>query len=46
MKGIYQHCAKHHLHRYTGEFALRYSNWIATGATGEMRADRALQGIV
>ena len=46
MKGIYQHCAKHHLHRYTGEFAFRYSNRIATGATDEMRADRALQGIV
>ena len=46
MKGIYQHCAKHHLHRYTGEFAFRYSNRVATGVTDEMRADRALQGIV
>lgn len=46
MKGIYQHCAKHHLHRYTGEFAFRYSNRVATGVNDEMRADRALQGIV
>ena len=26
MKGIYQHCAKHHLHRYLAEFDFRYNN--------------------
>ena len=26
MKGVYQHCAKHHLHRYLAEFDFRYSN--------------------
>ena len=29
MKGVYQHCAKKHLHRYAAEFAFRYSNRIA-----------------
>ena len=26
MKGIYQHCAKRHLHRYMAEYDFRYSN--------------------
>ena len=26
MKGIYQHCGRQHLHRYTAEFDFRYSN--------------------
>ena len=26
MKGIYQHCGRQHLHRYTSEFDFRYSN--------------------
>src|SRR5262249_7603595 len=26
MKGIYQHCAEKHLHRYLAEFDFRYSN--------------------
>ena len=26
MKGIYQHCGRQHLHRYTTEFDFRYSN--------------------
>ncbi|CAM4367683.1 ISXO2-like transposase domain-containing protein [Novosphingobium lubricantis] len=26
MKGVYQHCAKKHLHRYVAEFNFRYSN--------------------
>jgi len=25
MKGVYQHCAKHHLHRYLAEFDFRYN---------------------
>jgi hypothetical protein len=26
MKGVYQHCAEHHLHRYLAEFDFRYTN--------------------
>src|SRR5450631_3551970 len=31
MKGVYQHCAEKHLHRYLSEFDFRYSNRIALG---------------
>lgn len=31
MKGVYQHCAEHHLHRYLAEFDFRYSNRSAMG---------------
>lgn len=31
MKGVYQHCSEHHLHRYLAEFDFRYSNRIALG---------------
>jgi transposase-like protein len=38
MKGIYQHCAEKHLHRYLSEFDFRYSNRIALGVDdGERR---------
>ena len=26
MKGVYQHCAKKHLHRYAAEFEFLYNN--------------------
>ncbi len=29
MKGIYQHCQSHHLHRYLAEFDFRYNNRTA-----------------
>ncbi len=29
MKGVYQHCGEHHLHRYLAEFDFRYSNALA-----------------
>ncbi len=45
MRGVYQHCAEKHLHRYLAEFDFRYSNRIALGVNDEVRADRALQGI-
>jgi len=45
MKGTYQHCAKKHLHRYTAEFAFRYSNRIAAGFDDSDRARIALKGI-
>ena len=28
MKGVYQHCDEHHLHRYLAEFDFRYNNRI------------------
>jgi hypothetical protein len=28
MKGIYQHCAEKHLHRYLAEFDFRYNHWV------------------
>lgn len=42
MKGIYQHCAKKHLHRYLAEFDFRYSNRLANGISDTMRAEKTL----
>lgn len=44
MKGIYQHCAKHHLHRYLAEFDFRYTFRAANGYGDAGRADVALLG--
>lgn len=46
MRGVYQHCAKRHLHRYLAEFDFRYSNRVANGVSDVARADLALRGIV
>lgn len=46
MKGVYQHCAKKHLHRYAAEFDFRYSNRAALGVDDTTRAVTALQGVV
>ncbi len=46
MKGVYQHCAKKHLHRYLAEFDFRYSNRVAIGFNDAARADALLKGIV
>ncbi|UOM36377.1 IS1595 family transposase [Acuticoccus sp. I52.16.1] len=46
MKGVYQHCAKKHLHRYVAEFEFRYNNRIANGCDDAGRNVRALAGIV
>ncbi len=45
MKGVYQHCAEKHLHRYLAEFDFRYNNRIARGVDDEARATKALLGI-
>jgi hypothetical protein len=45
MKGVYQHCAEKHLHRYLSEFDFRYSNRIATGYDDVARAEKALRGV-
>jgi transposase-like protein len=44
MKGIYQHCAEKHLHRYLAEFDFRYNNRVALGIGDRGRADEALAG--
>jgi len=46
MKGVYQHCAKRHLHRYMAEFDFRYSERQANGVNDAMRADTLLAGVV
>ena len=46
MKGVYQHCAKKHLHRYATEFEFRYNNRIANGVDDGKRTALALSGVV
>lgn len=46
MRGIYQHCAEQHLHRYLAEFDFRYSNRSANGIEDTERANIALRGVV
>jgi transposase-like protein len=45
MKGVYQHCAKKHLHRYAAEFEFRYNHRIGNGCDDATRAARALAGV-
>lgn len=45
MKGVYQHCAEHHLHRYLAEFDFRYSNRSAMGIEDGVRSIKALMGV-
>jgi hypothetical protein len=46
MKGAYQHCAEKHLHRYLAEFDFRYSERMALGVDGKMRAEKTPKGVV
>jgi transposase-like protein len=46
MKGVYQHCASRHVHRYIAEFDFRYSNRIAVGVDDATRAARLVAGAV
>jgi transposase-like protein len=46
MKGVYQHCAEKHLHRYLAEFDFRYNHRVALGVDDQARADQALLGVV
>src|SRR5215213_8572600 len=44
-KGVYQHCAEKHLHRYLAEYEFRYNNRVALGCTDAERTMRAMAGI-
>ena len=46
MRGVYQHCAEQHLHRYLAEFDFRYSNRVALGVNDTERTDNLLRGVV
>jgi hypothetical protein len=46
MRGVYQHCAEKHLHRYLAEFEFRYSHREANGVDDAARADKMLKGVV
>ena len=46
MKGVYQHCARNHLHRYLAEFDFRYNNRVSLGVDDNERADKLLKGVV
>ncbi|TNE67919.1 MAG: IS1595 family transposase [Alphaproteobacteria bacterium] len=44
MKGVYQHCAKHHLHRYLAEFDFRYNARTVSDVERRDDALRAIEG--
>lgn len=46
MRGVYQHCSEHHLHRYLMEFDFRYTNRIANGVDDTERAAKAVAGTI
>jgi transposase-like protein len=46
MRGVYQHCAEKHLHRYLAEFDFRYNNRSALGVEDAARAETLAAGIV
>jgi hypothetical protein len=46
MRGVYQHCREHHLHRYLAEFDFRYTHREACGVNDTARAVKAVQGTV
>jgi transposase-like protein len=46
MRGVYQHCAEKHLHRYLAEYEFRYSHRDANGYNDPARSVRALEGVV
>jgi len=44
MRGVYQHCAEKHLHRYLAEYDFRYNHRMRLGYTDMGRALLAVQG--
>jgi transposase-like protein len=45
MRGVYQHCAEKHLHRYLAEFDFRHNRRVALGVDDLSRADQILGGV-
>jgi transposase-like protein len=45
MRGVYQHCAEKHLHRYLAEFDFRYNNRASQNVNDAVRADLLAAGI-
>ncbi|MBX9930477.1 MAG: IS1595 family transposase [Methylobacterium sp.] len=45
MKGIYQHCAEKHLHRYLAEFDFRYNHRTKLGYSDYERSCQLAQGL-
>lgn len=45
MKGVYQHCGRQHLHRYTAEFDFRYSHRAKLGVDDVTRFTRIVEGV-
>ena len=44
MKGIYQHCAEKHLHRYLAEYDFRYNHRVKLGFNDVDRAIAIIKG--
>jgi hypothetical protein len=45
MKGVYQHCGRRHLHRYTAEFDFRYSNRAKLGVDDVARFTKIVERV-
>lgn len=45
MKGVYQHCGRQHLHRYTAEFDFRYSHRAKLGVDDVTRFAKIVEGV-
>jgi hypothetical protein len=46
MRGVYQHCAEKHMHRYLCEFDYRFNHREALGYSDEDRMTKSVSGIV
>lgn len=44
MRGVYQHCAEKHLHRYLSEYDFRFNHRVKLGFNDGERADLAIKG--
>ena len=44
MRGVYQHCAEKHLHRYLAEFDFRYNHRASLGVDDNDRTLAAIRG--
>lgn len=45
MRGVYQHCAEKHLHRYLAEFDFRYNHRVGLGYSDIDRTKAAIRGV-